>query len=241
MSDPFLFREGLTTSINQSLCNLAAMTTPTQKKKKANNSAPNKRLYLIRHGESMGQTAKRRGMNRKTDDRLRDAALTNQGIWQAQQLIDYPFDPPVELVVSSPLTRALHTAVLGFEEEYPILVHYGLCELGGSKIPENMPRLMKQVLADIDGSTATLDYTSLKPDKWPPTFDVMAKRCKSLAQAMQYLYDDRPEQSIAVVCHYNVIRQIVEDAGSLRPENANPIHCELQPTGQVVLLQEANC
>ena len=91
---------------------------------------PPKRLYLIRHGESMGQAARRLGMNRRTDLRLVDAALTQRGMAQAEQLLYYEeMQKQVELVVSSPLTRALHTAVLGFAEK-PILIHYDLAELG---------------------------------------------------------------------------------------------------------------
>lgn len=200
-------------------------------------AAAPKRLYLIRHGESMGQAAKRLGMDRKRDPRLRDAALTKEGRWQAQQLTEYEFEETPELIVSSPLTRALHTAILGFPSHRSnILIHYDLAELG-SRAPENTPRPIQHVLNDL--MTDRVDYMSLLPATWPAVlYDGNNNRTKAIRRAMQYLFEEREEEIIAVVCHFNVIRQIVDDGGSLRPQNALPIHCELRPNGQVVQIDE---
>eukprot|EP00816_Leptocylindrus_hargravesii_P009196 CAMPEP_0196811436 /NCGR_PEP_ID=MMETSP1362-20130617/17526_1 /TAXON_ID=163516 /ORGANISM="Leptocylindrus danicus, Strain CCMP1856" /LENGTH=230 /DNA_ID=CAMNT_0042186731 /DNA_START=58 /DNA_END=747 /DNA_ORIENTATION=+ len=72
-----------------------------------------KNIVLIRHGESLGQTARHRGLSR-SDPSLVDCFLTNKGIQQASQLrcdptlTQYNFD----LVCTSPLTRALSTCIL---------------------------------------------------------------------------------------------------------------------------------
>jgi len=88
-----------------------------------------KRVVLIRHGESLGQTASRRGVDRKRDASLVDCSLSPNGINQAfslkQQLLrvlcndddddddDDMQNISFELVCVSPLTRAITTCVLG--------------------------------------------------------------------------------------------------------------------------------
>ena len=194
-----------------------------------------KRLYLIRHGQSQGQVAKRLGMDRQRDQQLRDADLTNEGVLQAQQISNYNFgEGEPELVVSSPLTRALHTAILGFPNPgQRILIHYDLAEVG-SRVPENTPRPIHQVLKDLETTDRIVDAKALLPDTWPTVlYDGKNNRGKAIQRAMQYLYAERVEETIAVVCHFNVIRQILEDGGSVRPQNAIPIACELYSNGQV--------
>eukprot|EP00546_Thalassionema_frauenfeldii_P012946 CAMPEP_0178921030 /NCGR_PEP_ID=MMETSP0786-20121207/15327_1 /TAXON_ID=186022 /ORGANISM="Thalassionema frauenfeldii, Strain CCMP 1798" /LENGTH=227 /DNA_ID=CAMNT_0020595149 /DNA_START=27 /DNA_END=710 /DNA_ORIENTATION=- len=201
-----------------------------------------KRLYLIRHGESLGQTAKHNGLDRKTDPSLLDAGLSHNGIAQAKRLaLDDRLQSDVELVVSSPLTRALHTAVLGFGmSRCEIVVQYDLRELG-SRIPENTPRNIQHVLKDVKEATEldgiAIDYTTFMPDTWPvDRYDGKATKTNSILRVMKYLYEEREEETIAVVCHYNVIREIICDEGkSLRPVNADPIVCTLYHNGEVRL------
>lgn len=196
-----------------------------------------KRLYLIRHGQSMGQVAKKLGMDRQRDPRLRDASLTKEGLRQAQDLIQYEFGDEPELIVSSPLTRALHTALVAFPNHSKVLIHYDLAEIG-SRVPENTPRPIQHVLRELDANH--VDSKTLLPDTWPTVlYDGSHNRTKAIRRAMQYLFEERIEETIAVVCHFNVIRQILGDKGSsVQPQNATPIPCDLQPDGQVVLLEE---
>lgn len=185
----------------------------------------------------MGQAAKKLGMDRRRDERLRDASLTKRGIWQATQLGEYEFAAPIELIVSSPLTRALNTALLGFPApRSPLLIHYDLAELG-SRVPENMPRKFADVLKDLHHDGTGIDFTTLMPSSWPNmSYDSKLNRSHAIHRAMQYLYEEREEQCIAVVCHFNVIRQIVDN--SLRPENALPIACVLKHNGEVILREQ---
>jgi broad specificity phosphatase PhoE len=209
-------------------------STAKHRKPKIPPTAP-KRLYLIRHGQSEGQVAKRKGLDRQRDQRLRDAHLTHEGVRQAIQLVNYDFDQGIpELVVSSPLTRALHTAILGFPNPgQRILVHYDLAEVG-SRVPENTPRPIHQVLKDLEVTDHTIDALTLLPNTWPTVlYDGKNNRGKAIRRAMQYLYAERIEETIAVVCHFNVIREILEDGASVRPQNAVPIVCQLYPNGKV--------
>lgn len=64
-------------------------------------------LYLIRHGESKGNTGETDGL---TDELKEDAPLTEKGIRQAQLLGEYLKDLKIDALFSSGLRRALSTA-----------------------------------------------------------------------------------------------------------------------------------
>jgi broad specificity phosphatase PhoE/SAM-dependent methyltransferase len=210
-----------------------------------NPNLPSKRIFLIRHGESMGQAAAKsnRGWDRQTDSRLIDCGLTRRGTQQAQQgirtLLSTRDLKSIELVVSSPLTRALHTALLAFPDKN-ILVGYDLREIG-SKVPENTPRKMKDVLKDsakllMDREcTTTLDVETFRPPDWPRDYFPAVVKRDRIRKFFECLYHDRTETTIAVVCHYNVIRSAVTDGANLRPANAVPIPCLLHSNGDLVL------
>ena len=76
-----------------------------------------KNITLLRHGESLGQTAYHNGIDRQKDPSLHDCFLSQKGIGQACQLrktIDELHnEEKFELVCVSPLTRAIATCVLG--------------------------------------------------------------------------------------------------------------------------------
>jgi phosphohistidine phosphatase SixA len=130
-------------------------------------------FHLIRHGQSVGQTVDRQ--RRMNDTNLLDCGLSKLGVEQARAI---QLPSSVQLIVSSPLTRAVATACLaaaaasnqsppttthddqgtttttttsgGKQQKrlLPILIHYHLRELG-SMIPENIPRRIKDVQNDL--------------------------------------------------------------------------------------------
>ena len=93
-------------------------------------------VFLIRHGQSEGQTATNRN-----DPSLLDCGLTRKGACQATAC--WKQEPP-DLVVCSALSRAIATALLTFASGPRILCHGTLIERG-SCIPENRPRTVPQV------------------------------------------------------------------------------------------------
>ena len=194
-----------------------------------------KRIYLIRHGESMGQAARRHNMDRRRDQRLRDCGLTPKGVSQATAM--EALRPTVEIVVSSPLTRALHSAMLGFVG-IPIVIHYDLAELG-SKVPENTPRPVAEVLRELKGDiSGVIDTITYHPEGWPHTniYESSVNKKHAVLRAMQTLAQ-RPENVIAIVCHFHVIQTILKDV-TLRPVNASILPCILFQDGRVELLKE---
>ena len=73
-----------------------------------------KTIYFIRHGESLGQIATTQ--DRRHNMKLKDCGLSPLGIRQSQHQLRYFFHeiPKIELVLCSPLTRAVQTAILAF-------------------------------------------------------------------------------------------------------------------------------
>jgi broad specificity phosphatase PhoE len=203
---------------------------------------PTKTVYLIRHGQSCGQIAKQLGMDRKSDPRLLDCGLTQKGEQEATQiprLLGQTALDSIQLVVSSPLTRALLTSIIAFPSKN-IIVHFDLREVG-SKVPENTPRSMNKVLRDASHLMTSrdegllLDVTTLQPTDWPRDYRPMVIMMERIRQSFLWLYNERDESVIAVVCHYNVIRSAVIGRADLRPSNAIPIRCTLFSNGDLVL------
>ena len=213
--------------------------TPTISPPKNNSNEP-KLIYLIRHGESVGQKTPRR--IRETDKTLLDCGLSDCGIQQAVELGNSLSS--VELVVCSPLMRALQTSLIAFGTKIPILCHYHLREIG-SPIPENCPRRIEHILNDLRSQnldTTCVDYTQLQPPNWPDSTNDVPNVIRSrdhIPNVFKWLASHRPEKVIAVVCHYHVIRAALRlDCGSLEPSlkpiNCQPIACSLCPrTGQL--------
>lgn len=197
-----------------------------------------KRIYLIRHGESLGNIAEKHA--RLNDPDLIDCGLTEKGHDQARGIpgcLGQQAYRQIELVVCSPLTRALQTTCIAFPDKQ-VTVHYDLREFGGKAIiPENTPRKMKDVLNDLQHINIVhenLDVETHQPERWPRDHDTSPKvvRRDNIKQVFQWI-GRRPEHVIAVVCHYHVIRAALEDpwnftAGpNVHPENGIPIACEL--------------
>jgi len=128
-----------------------------------------KTVVLIRHGQSLGQTAYDNGISRK-DKSLLDCFLTDQGIREALELRSnetigrHNFD----LVCTSPLTRAVATCVLGLghitEHEMeksadglpvtPFIAHSYISE-AGKGIPENHGRAISVLKKDLREKLST--------------------------------------------------------------------------------------
>lgn len=209
------------------------------------NSSNAKRLILIRHGESQGQAAKLAGLDRQRDPNLIDCGLTRKGAGQASNIPNMlgGLISSIDLVISSPLTRALETTLRGFQHvslEAPILVHYGIREIGSS-IPENQVRSTETVQRDLKrtnlSKVSELDFETLKPDAWPDNGGSLDKgsRNTNISNFLNFISEDREEKTIAVICHYNVIRAIA--GNGVRPVNAMPIGCWLGEGGIVGLAE----
>lgn len=226
----------------------ATTSSPTKRPWRRGNSKPSetleqiptKTVFLIRHGQSLGQTVSPE--RRKQDPTLTDCALSSLGIQQAHDIPRFlATAPKIELVLTSPLTRAIQTTIIAFSDK-PVVVHYDLRELG-SPIPENTPRKIKHVLNDlrINPQNLQLDVDTFLPNYWPQHHNASPRvvRRDRIRAVFRWLATARMEQSIAVVCHYHVIRAALWNPYTslgppdLSPENAVPIQCELSADGRL--------
>jgi len=145
----------------------------------------------------------------------------------------------IQLVVSSPLTRAFHTALVGFPTK-DIMVNFDLREIG-LKAPENTPRAINEVVRDLEDvlscrdKSLLCDFVSLQPKEWPRDYSPRVIQIDRIQRVFKWLYETRQESVIAVVCHYNVIRSAVTDCDQVRPMNAVPIRCTLYSNGDLVV------
>jgi broad specificity phosphatase PhoE len=212
-----------------------------------------KTLILIRHGHSLGQQAKDDRKNRKKDESLTDAGLSNKGINQATNL-PKTFDiNPIDLIVVSPLTRALQTALLIFRRRdaatVPMIVQYNIREMGHGNIPENRPRRIETVLRDIESQTFIggvtinwegLDWVSLKPEDWPSDVEEEKQKRGKPARHLEDFkawVNGRPEQTIACVCHKLVIASLLGGRSSMRITNCEPLYCKLFADGRLDVVE----
>lgn len=211
-----------------------------------------KNVVLIRHGQSMGQTASRRGISRK-DPSLHDCSLRQKGIQQAYDLrkdpllTAYNFD----LVCTSPLMRAISTCAIGLGhivtekshmkgEDLPteFVVRVELSEFG-SGIPENSGRpieelskiLRRQLKVEAPDSLMCLDNFDFStiPGTWPNAYSD-SHRIRKFIAWLQH----RDEKNIAVVCHSLVIKTLLNNRIGSIP-NCVPIECVLACDGQLEL------
>jgi hypothetical protein len=122
--------------------------------------------------------------------------------------------------MSSPLTRALKTALILFEEE-PIIVHPGLAELNHRRpIPENKGRRLKELLDDESliqlgfGTSERVKTELIDAYGWPETRE---------ADGLNFL-GGRSEKRVVIVSHHNFILSQLRDHFWGGVENCDPIH-----------------
>eukprot|EP00040_Diaphanoeca_grandis_P011090 m.56763 g.56763 ORF g.56763 m.56763 type:complete len:250 (+) comp22289_c0_seq1:195-944(+) len=176
--------------------------------------SPNsKTIVLVRHGESEAQAAKSNGISR-TDPSLRDCSITRKGRKQAEDFCkQWGSAPQPDLIVVSPLKRALETSFLCFPgDEIKRVMHPSIAEVG-SKIPENMPRSVKALDRDRDllhfPAWQTIDKGHL-PTDWPEC------TVPTLPQFTLWL-EQLPHAHIVVVCHHNIIQSLLGVTRKTRP------------------------
>ncbi len=105
------------------------------------------RLILVRHGETVWN-AQFRVQGGKVD-----TALSEKGQRQIARLAEVLRDEPIDLILSSPLSRAVITAeTIGRHHEAPILTDAGLKEVNVGELDGlstvNMPQTFTELLLD---------------------------------------------------------------------------------------------
>ena len=162
----------------------------------------------MRHAHSEAQDCKRKGISRD-DDSLLDCHITKLGEFQAKTA--WVEDDLPDLVVVSPLTRAIQTALIAFEGfDIPMICHPGLKEKG-DKLPENNRREKGELIRDKKlnqhEAFADIDFSLVLEEKaWS-----MSKKSKRVNFAHDSLIEwlkRRKEERILLVTHYKVIKDL---------------------------------
>jgi broad specificity phosphatase PhoE len=170
--------------------------------------AERSRVYLLRHGFSVWQETYD---VTKVDPVVIDARLSARGWEQVQAAAATVAALQVELVVTSPLTRAIETAlgVFGGVPSAPVIVHALLRErLGDSCDIGRSP-------AALAAEFPALDFAHLPETWWYQgeldsrgiAVEPRAEADSRAAQFRQWL-DTRTENAILVVSHLGLLRRL---------------------------------
>ncbi|CAI0464115.1 unnamed protein product [Linum tenue] len=202
-------------------------------------------LHLVRHAQGVHNVAGAKDHSALMSPEYFDAQLSPLGCQQVQDLRNYVVSSgilgKIQLVITSPLSRTMETAVRVFdtkpnrasvhnggEAEVGLLDDFRLC-------------IMLQGLHPCDKRRTVTEYRSLYPDiesdvdvMWTPdvreTFEEVAARGLKF---MSWLWT-RPEKEIAIVCHDRFLQYTLEALTndcqpSLRAEvSAQFKNCELR-------------
>jgi len=164
-------------------------------------------LHLVRHAVAEH--------NITQDYSIPDPPLTPHGRDQATKLnTEQNIQQTAELIVTSPLTRALQTTIIGFPalrarleaqaEPKGIIILSRLQETGGNPCDSGRPREELERIDEfsgIDFSDLEDDWTS-KKGKFHPEVD--RERAKWVRKWLR----DRPEKEIVVVAHAGILGMI---------------------------------
>jgi broad specificity phosphatase PhoE len=184
-------------------------------------SADAKVLHLIRHGEATHNV-----QPKPWGEDLVDARLTDTGVQQALALRERAATLPVEVVVVSPLSRALETATRGLE---PLIVRQPpvpfICvEECREQFGKNLPDMRRPIAA------VAIEYPQVSFETLPqldadPLFTPERETLEALTRRADQFLDlmwARPEKHIAVVTHSSFLAALLNAAldVSSAPESA---------------------
>jgi len=174
-------------------------------------SVPQK-IYFMRHGESEANVSRRD---------IPDPNLTPLGLAQAKSWAESIGDLQPDIVLVSPLRRAVQTACHAFSyEEVPFLCCRFAREIGwaaNENTIHSTPAKMQKMLDDLprgDEVHGVREALTAAPDD-PSTEMASLERLKMVLAS-------RPEHTIVVVCHFGVIAALT----GCRARNGDIYECE---------------
>jgi broad specificity phosphatase PhoE len=158
-------------------------------------------IYYLRHGKSVAQ--EQRKTLGKHHLSLISAGLSNTGCLQARELQTHKCILEAELVVVSPLIRALQSAVISTSKQnVPIICHPLLREMGSWA--ENTPLQISDMIANVP-KIASADF-SLLGSQWPKFKNLTHQES---AKQFKTWISHRPEKKILVISHGLVLQRLL--------------------------------
>jgi len=165
-------------------------------------------MWLVRHGEATHNVDfAQRGYAAYTDPKHRDSLLTALGEQQAMQCT---LPPEVELVVVSPLQRALQTAEYAqFASSIPVIVLDCVREFPIGHTPNIVLHVHHPIGFDYSQAMAQQEDWS---DGRMETSDEVDLRVRTFCEWLS----QRPEQNIAVISHSSYLNRFMRNTGVLQ-------------------------
>ena len=191
----------------------------------------------MRHGQATHNVAKDNHTgpgNPYLDPALTDAPLSPLGKEQAAALREATAALPIEVVLVSPLVRAVETACLAFSTQLERGVPFVAVELCREQIGQNMcdSRRPKSIAA---AAFPKVDFGAIEEEDvlFSPERETLVAMCQRAGRLLEALRQ-RPEQAIAVVTHSSFLAALFNGALDCR---ASPQLGEWFETGEMRGLQ----
>lgn len=170
------------------------------------------KIYLMRHGESEANISRRD---------VPDPNLTQLGLAQAKSWQESIGDFQPDLILASPLRRAVQTACHAFSyEEVPLLLCRFAREIGWS-CNENTIHSTKAKMQEMLDTLPRGDEVHGVNEALTAAHDDPPDEMASL-ERLKLVLASRPERTIVVVCHFGVIAAL----SGCRAKNGDVYECE---------------
>ena len=171
-----------------------------------------KLITLVRHGQAHH--------NVNTQYHLHDPYLTAEGESQCRTIPDrFPANPPVDLLVTSPLKRTIQTTLIGFPAQIasgaPIIALPELQETSSMPCDTGSPILEIESDPVLRPSTGAIDFSLVeaadgwtsKSGKWSSEPAALTERATSVRAWLK----DRNEEHVICVLHGGFLHYLTED------------------------------
>mmetsp|Transcript_90008 Transcript_90008/g.141031 ORF Transcript_90008/g.141031 Transcript_90008/m.141031 type:complete len:261 (+) Transcript_90008:39-821(+) len=184
-------------------------------------AAPSKMVHFIRHGEGyhnvaqtewrkQGKSAEPYDLEHDPDFKYLDPDLTEKGVEQAKSLQQRTAEVKPELLVVSPMRRAIRTGLLAFESQVSggslkVLAQELLHETaGGHTCDKRLPR------TDLASEFQQVDFSLIGEEDplWSEVRETLPDLATRAARFIEWVMA-RPEQHVAVATHSGFLRSLL--------------------------------
>eukprot|EP00930_Biecheleria_cincta_P052084 TRINITY_DN37325_c0_g1_i1.p1 TRINITY_DN37325_c0_g1~~TRINITY_DN37325_c0_g1_i1.p1 ORF type:complete len:233 (-),score=39.70 TRINITY_DN37325_c0_g1_i1:326-991(-) len=183
-------------------------------------AAEGRRVLLLRHGQAVHNVG----------PDVPDAPLTALGKVQAGAWRNTIHEFDAEVVLISPLTRAVQTACLAFESDAaPMEMCRWARELWWDE-EANQPGSIEKMQLLLQGLPRGSEVHGLEKALNPGVQEPMTEG--DSVEALRTLLLRRPEERVAVVTHWGVINGLCGH----HPDNCELVECSIEPQGKLTVV-----